>query len=97
MSRYVKKFKSTTALGPTEERGFALWAGYEIDGVDDDLSDAGLIKADDWSEELLREHGVTVFTRIERSDERMHEKLGIRERLDKQPSPTHPNGPRIRR
>ncbi|MEA2336722.1 MAG: hypothetical protein QOE82_729, partial [Thermoanaerobaculia bacterium] len=24
MSRYIKKFKSTTALGPTEERGFAL-------------------------------------------------------------------------
>jgi hypothetical protein len=77
MSRYVKKFKSTTALGPTEERGFALWAGYEIDGVDDDLSNAGLIRVDDWSEEKLRELGVTAFTRVARGDVAMYEKLGI--------------------
>lgn len=77
MSRYVRKFKSTTALGPTEERGFALWAGYEIDGVAGDLSAAGLIKVDDWSEEKLRDLGVTVFTRVERSDTRTYDKLGI--------------------
>jgi hypothetical protein len=77
MSRYVKKFKSTTALGPTEERGFALWAGYEIEGIDDDLSYAGLVYAGDWSEEKLREHGVTVFTRVERGDSAMRAKLGI--------------------
>ena len=77
MSRYVKKFKSTTALGPTEERGFALCAGYEIDGVTDDLSAAGLIKVDDWSEEKLRDLGVTAFTRVERSDVAMYEKLGL--------------------
>jgi hypothetical protein len=62
--RYIKKFKSTTALGPTEERGFALWAGYDIDGVDDDLSEAGLIKADELTDAQLREHGVTTFTRV---------------------------------
>ena len=49
MSRYIKRFKSTIALGPTEERGFALWVGYEIEGVGDDLSYAGLVKVDDWS------------------------------------------------
>src|SRR5205085_8746679 len=43
MSRYIKKFRSTTALGPTEERGVPLWVGYDIDGVDDDLSDFGLL------------------------------------------------------
>lgn len=72
MSRYIKKFKSTTALGPTEERGFALWAGYEIEGVDGDLSYAGLVNVDDWSEDKLRELGVTVFTRVDA------ERLGIK-------------------
>jgi hypothetical protein len=77
MSRYVKKFKSTTALGPTEERGFALWVGYEIEGIDDDLSYAGLVKVDHWSEEKLREHGVTTFTRVELGYTAMRAKLGI--------------------
>ncbi len=76
MSRYVKKFKSTTALGPTEERGFALWVGYEIDGVSGDVS--GLVNVDDWSEERLSELGVTKFTRVELGDVAMREKLGIR-------------------
>ncbi|MEA2238952.1 MAG: hypothetical protein QOC81_3676 [Thermoanaerobaculia bacterium] len=75
MSRYIKKFKSTTALGPTEERGFALWVGYEIEGVDRDVS--GLVNVDDWSEEKLRELGVTVFTRVQQADSAMREKLGI--------------------
>jgi len=77
MSRYIKKFKSTIALGPTEERGFALWVGYELIGVDDDLSDAGLVKVDDWSEEMLRERGVTAFTRVEPGDAEMYAKLGL--------------------
>jgi hypothetical protein len=77
MSRYIKKFKSTTALGPTEERGFALWVGYEIEGVDGDLSYAGLVNADDWSEEKLRDLGVVTFTRVERGDSAMRTKLGI--------------------
>jgi hypothetical protein len=75
MSRYVKKFKSTTALGPTEERGFPLWVGYEIEGVDGDVS--GLVNVDDWSEERLRELGVTTFTRVEIGDVAMRRKLGI--------------------
>jgi hypothetical protein len=77
MSRYVKKFKSTTALGPTEERGFALWAGYELDGVTDDLSESGLLNVDNFSEEKLRDLGVTAFTKVERGDATMYEKLGI--------------------
>jgi hypothetical protein len=82
MSRYIKKFKSTTALGPTEERGFALCAGYDIDGVSGDLSEAGLINVDDWSEEKLHTLGVMTFTRVARSDTAMHEKLGIRGLVD---------------
>lgn len=73
MSRYIKKFRSTTALGPTEERGFALWAGYEVEG-NADLSYAGLVKVDDWGEERLRDLGVTSFTRV---DDAMRLKLGI--------------------
>jgi len=77
MSRYIKKFKSTTALGPTEERGFALWVGYDIEGVDDDLSEAGLLKADELTEAQLRERGVTTFTRVAARDSAMYEKLGM--------------------
>jgi hypothetical protein len=78
MSRYIKKFKSTIALGPTEERGFALWVGYEIEGVSADLSSAGLVKVDGWSDEMLRDRGVTTFTRVAPEDEATYEKLGIK-------------------
>ena len=77
MSRYIKKFRSTTALGPTEERGVPLWVGYDIEGVDDDLSDAGLIKVDEMSDDQLRERGVTAFTRVAAGDRTTYEKLGI--------------------
>ena len=77
MSRYIKKFRSTTALGPTEERGVPLWAGYDIEGVDGDLSDAGLVKADELTEEQLRERGVTSFARVAHGDQAMYDKLGI--------------------
>jgi hypothetical protein len=77
MSRYIKKFRSTTALGPTEERGVPLWAGYDIEGVDDDLSDAGLLKAEGMTDAELRERGVITFTRVAAGDEAMYEKLGI--------------------
>jgi hypothetical protein len=75
--RYVKKFKSTTALGPTEERGFALWVGYDIEGIDEDLSAIGLVKVDDWTPDHLAERGVTSFTRVAAGDDAMYEKLGI--------------------
>ena len=65
MSRYIKKFKSTIALGPTEERGFPLWVGYEIEGVSGDLP--GLVNVDDWSEEMLAERGVRTFTPVDRA------------------------------
>jgi hypothetical protein len=71
MSRYIKKFARVGAIGPTEERGFALWVGYDIDGVSDDLSGAGLIRVDDWPEDELIARGVTSFTPISL------EKLGL--------------------
>jgi hypothetical protein len=77
MSRYIKKFRSTTALGPTEERGVPLWVGYDIEGMDADLSSAGLVKADDFDDAELRERGVTAFIRVANGDEAMYEKLGI--------------------
>ena len=71
MSRYIKKFARVGAIGPTEERGFALWVGYDIAGVSDDLSDAGLIRVDGWSDDELQKRGVTSFTPI------TLEKLGL--------------------
>lgn len=77
MSRYIKKFKRIGSMGPTEERGFAVWAGYELAGVEDDLSAYGLIKVDDWPEARIAEHGIATFTRVEPEDEAMYAKLGI--------------------
>ena len=71
MGRYIKKFARVGAIGPTEERGFALWVGYDIDGVEEDLSELGLIRADELSAEELAQRGVTSFTPISL------EKLGL--------------------
>ena len=70
MGRYLKKFKRVGSIGPTEERGFAVWAGYDIEGVDEDLSQYGLIRIED----APPDHGVTVFVAV---DDAMYEKLGI--------------------
>ncbi|HEV2721068.1 MAG TPA: hypothetical protein VG323_13690 [Thermoanaerobaculia bacterium] len=61
MARYIKNVRrQSVSMGPTEERGAALWVGYDLDGVDDDLTHLGLIKADD---EMARRYGVTVFVK----------------------------------
>ena len=65
-------------MGPTEERGFAVWVGYDLVGVDDDLSEHGLIKVEEWPEERIAEHGVTTFARVEQDDEATYEKLGLK-------------------
>lgn len=77
MARYIKKLTRIGSMGPTEERGFAVWAGYEIAGVDDDLSYAGLINVDDWPEDRIAERGIVAFTRVEPDDEQLYAKLGI--------------------
>ena len=71
MGRYIKKVTRVGSIGPTEERGFGIWVGYEIAGVDADLSEHGLIRVDDWADEQLAERGVVTFLSIE------PEKLGI--------------------
>ncbi len=81
MSRYIKKFgRIGQALGPSEERGFAMWAGYDIVGTDGDLSGAGLINVEGWSGEQLAAYGVTTFARVERDDVETRRKLGIERR-----------------
>lgn len=77
MSRYIKKFKSLPSAGPSEERGFAIWAGYDIVGVDADLSARGLLRVDGWSDEELAARGVVTFLRVERDDAALYAKLGI--------------------
>lgn len=73
VSRYIRNVARVAAsLGPTEERGFRVWVGYDIVGVDDDLSEHGLIRVDGWSDEQLAERGVTSFTPVDL------EQLGIR-------------------
>ena len=74
MARYLKKFTRIGSAGPTEERGFAIWAGYDIVGVEADLSAYGLLKADDHESEA---RGVTTFVRVEPDDDALYAKLGI--------------------
>jgi len=74
MSRYIKNVaRVASSLGPSEERGYAMWVGYDIVGVDDDLSSLGLLKAGEHEE-----RGVTAFTIVEPDDVAMYEKLGLR-------------------
>jgi hypothetical protein len=75
VSRYIKKFgRVGHSLGPSEERGFSMWVGYDIVGRSDDLTAYGFIHVDSWSEEKLVEHGITSFTPVDPSS---YEKLGI--------------------
>jgi len=63
VARYIKNVRRISiSMGPTEERGAALWVGYDLASVDDDLSEFGLLKADD---ETAARHGVTSFTPAE--------------------------------
>lgn len=69
MARYIKKLRNLGSLGPTEEKGGgALWVGYELEGIDDDLSEYGLIRVDGDADA----RGVTHFLRVE------PEKLGVK-------------------
>ncbi|HSP16650.1 MAG TPA: hypothetical protein VLV78_18030 [Thermoanaerobaculia bacterium] len=78
MSRYIKKFgRIGQALGPSEERGFAMWVGYDIAGLDQDLSGNGMIHVDGWTDEQLAAYGVTSFAAVGPEDEETYRKLGI--------------------
>jgi hypothetical protein len=77
MARYIKNVaRVSTALGPTEERRAEMWVGYDIVGVDDDLSSLGLLRVAD--DETGVETRVEIFTRVAPDDAAMYEKLGLR-------------------
>jgi hypothetical protein len=78
MARYIKRFSRIGhALGPSEERGFAMWVGYDIVGIDEDLSSLGLTNVDGWTDEELARHGLASFARVEPDDAATYAKLGI--------------------
>lgn len=78
MGRYVRKVKGIGSIGPNEERGAAaVWIGYELVGIDDDLTHVGLERIDGWPEDRIAALRVTGFTRVEPDDRVMHERLGI--------------------
>jgi hypothetical protein len=60
MTRYIKKLTRIGSMGPSEERGYGLWVGYELD-VDGDLSAYGLTRADALTEAELAARGITTF------------------------------------
>ncbi len=77
MGRYIKKLTRIGSAGPSEERGFGIWAGYDIVGVDHDLTAQGLLNVDEWTEDEIAARGVTTFLRVEPEDEATYAKLGI--------------------
>jgi hypothetical protein len=77
VARYIKKFTRIGSAGPSEERGFGIWAGYDIVGVEDDLTAQGLLNVDAWTDDEIAARGVTTFLRVEPGDEATYAKLGI--------------------
>ena len=77
MSRYIRKFTRIPSAGPTEERGFAIWAGYDLVGIDGDLSAHGFLNVDGWTDEELAARGVVSFLRVEPDDAATYAKLGL--------------------
>jgi hypothetical protein len=62
MARYIRKLSRIGhSLGPSEERGFAMWVGYDIADASGDLSEHGLVNADGWTDAQLAEYGVAAF------------------------------------
>ena len=63
VARYIKNVRrQSMSMGPTEERGAALWVGYDLDGVDGDLTHLGLLKVDD---DEAAPRGVTTFVKTD--------------------------------
>jgi hypothetical protein len=64
VSRYIKNVRRiSVAMGPTEERGAALWVGYDLGAVDDDLTHLGLLKVTE--DEASSKYGVTEFVKVD--------------------------------
>ena len=80
MTRYIRRFgRIGFSLGPSEERGFAMWIGYDIEGTEADLTDAGFIRADTLSAAELAARGVTSFQPVAVGDRALRKTLGIEE------------------
>lgn len=78
MGRYLKRFgRVGMSLGPSEERQFSMWIGYELIAVEDDLTSYGFQRVDDWSDERLSELGIDSFVRLTRHDADQLHKLGL--------------------
>jgi hypothetical protein len=82
VARYLRRLKRVGSLGPSEEPGAGLWVGYELPGIDEDLSSLGLIRVDDWTAEQVASYGVTTFLRVAEDDRATREKLLAPSRKD---------------
>lgn len=72
MARYIRKFSRIGhSLGPSEERGFAMWVGFDIADAEGDLSAHGYTNVDRWSDEQLASYNIATFKRTTR------EQLGL--------------------
>ena len=78
MGRYIRKLgRIGHALGPSEERGFAMWVGYDIEGCERDLSAIGFVRVDGWSDAQFADYGVVAFTVVAEDDAELRAKLGL--------------------
>lgn len=67
------------SLGPSEERRFEMWVGYEFPDNNLDLQSRGFICVDDWSDDELAARGITTFSHVHLEDRDLLARLGIAE------------------
>ena len=66
------------SLGPSEERRFEMWVGYDFPDVDQrTLEERGFIRVDAWSDEELAARGVSTFSHVDPGDRELLQRLGL--------------------
>ena len=69
MGRYIRRFSRIGhSFGPSEERGFELRVGYDVEDDSGDLTALGLINVDGWTAEQLAQTGVKRFRKTTREE-----------------------------
>jgi hypothetical protein len=87
MHRYIRKFgRVGMSLGPSEERRFEMWVGYELPFEPSRVENRGFVCVDDWPAEKLAEHEIDHFTTVKESDHSLQRSLGIDDLFQKAPA-----------
>jgi hypothetical protein len=78
MHRYIRKFgRVGLSLGPSEERRFEMWVGYELPFPPQELESRGFVCVDEWPAEKLVEYEIDSFTPVSATNIALQRSLGI--------------------